>query len=76
MSGPETVKGFFSRSKIVFARVIFFLSWFCAHTYLSSLFVPVDVFIYIFIYFYISVPQLLIFVIIIIIIFIIIIATD
>ena len=37
MSGPETVKGFFSRSKIVFARVIFFLSWFCAHTYLSSL---------------------------------------
>ena len=77
MSGPETVEGFFSRSKIVFARVIFFLSWFCAHTYLSSLFVSVDVFIYIFIYFYISVPQLLIFVIIIIIIiFIIIIATD
>ena len=75
MSGPETVKGFFSRSKIVFARVILFLSWFCAHTYLSSLFVSVDVFIYIFIYFYISEPQLLIFAIIVIII-IIIIATD
>ena len=37
MSGPETVKGFFSCSKIVFAKVIFFLSWFCVHTYLSSL---------------------------------------
>ena len=36
-SGPETVKSFFRVSKIVFAKAIFFPSWFGALTYPSSL---------------------------------------
>ena len=36
-SGPETVKSFFRVPKIVFAKAIFFPSWFSALTYPSSL---------------------------------------